>query len=125
MWNGAAWQNWQKTVRLFQAVLKPRPIITPATYFESTLVEVLIPNNLNFFKINTFEKQGEGGWLLLTKRTPKPACPACSETCKAATLGRHATFLAGKVSAALVSARRFPYPIKVVTAATVALWCNG
>jgi hypothetical protein len=67
MWNGAAWQNWQKTVMLFQAIPKPCPIITPVTYVESAFVEVFMLNNLNFFRMNTYEKPGEGCKLLLTR----------------------------------------------------------
>ena len=58
------WRGLAKLARDCQAfsggILKPRPIITPATYLESTLVEVFILDNLNFPRINTFEKQGEG-----------------------------------------------------------------
>jgi hypothetical protein len=43
------------------------PRLPPATPLESTLVEVFILNNLNFFRMNTYEKQGGGGVLLLTK----------------------------------------------------------
>jgi hypothetical protein len=101
------------------------PIINLVTYLESTLVEVFILNNLNFFRMNTYEKRGEGTWLLLTSPDPNPA-----STCLLCDLqGSHhqETFdssLPAGFSAALVSAHHFPYPIKVVTA-TVALWCNG
>jgi hypothetical protein len=42
---------------------------------ESTLVEVFILNNLNLFRINTYEKHRGWGLLLLTRHPTKAACP--------------------------------------------------
>ena len=53
--------------------------------------------------------------LLARERAPALAC----------TFGGMGGLWPGAAAALLVSARHFPYPIKVVTAANVALWCNG
>jgi hypothetical protein len=45
--------------------------MNPATYLESTLVKVFILNNLNFFRINTYEKTGGGGLVIVNQAHPK------------------------------------------------------
>jgi len=41
-------------------------IIFAVTSLESTLVEVFILNNLNLFRMNTYEKHGGVGVIMLT-----------------------------------------------------------
>jgi hypothetical protein len=47
----------------------------PATHLESTLVEVFILTDLNFFRINTYEKHRGEGVLLLTRNPKKDFYP--------------------------------------------------
>ena len=49
------------------------------THLESTLVEVFILKNLNLFRINSYEKPGGVGVLVLTRHPTKCARPACPE----------------------------------------------
>jgi hypothetical protein len=41
------------------------PRLPPATPLESSLVEVFILNNLNFFRMNTYEKHREEGGVIV------------------------------------------------------------
>lgn len=55
--------------------LSLRPIKYSATPLESALLQVFILNDFNFTRINTYEKPGEGGPIMvnqirLTKRPP-------------------------------------------------------
>jgi hypothetical protein len=43
------------------------PIISPTNYLESALIEVLIPENLKLFRMNTYRKYRGVGVLLLTR----------------------------------------------------------
>src|SRR5487761_163394 len=52
-----------------------RPIISPATPLESTLLQVFIPLHLNSPRINAYKKPGGGPPLSLTSHPTKDVCP--------------------------------------------------
>jgi hypothetical protein len=52
-----------------------RPIINSTTYLESILVEVFILNNLNFLRINIFEKQWGGVPVIVNQKYEPTAFP--------------------------------------------------
>jgi len=51
------------------------PKIAPVTPLKSALIEVLIPENLKLFGMNTYKKYREEGVLLLTRHPMKDVCP--------------------------------------------------
>src|SRR5260370_18067552 len=74
----------------------------PRTHSKSTLLQVFILENLKTFGINTYEKQGRGYRLWLTKCS-KVVSPPCTQQSESPRLG-------GKSSSILRTHFQVPYP---------------